>query len=126
MSSYGSLAPIRCRPPQCAPLLAALAAIEIDARDALVRSARSSASLTWWPPSESELLLRWQFESGRVVVTTTAKRDRLSEYLAALAPEDEETVERVPRDASARISKAGEAGGLFRSYWAKEFGEAAE
>jgi len=127
MSSYGALLPLVRHPSECAPLLHCLTQLEWECREALAapktqEQVTSTSISTAWPVSAAELLLRWQFDSGRAVVTTTSHPARLADYLAALVPIDSHSsAPRVPLDASQRISAASQAGSTFRAHWAEEF-----
>lgn len=101
LSSYGALLPITHQPVECRELLAALA--EIEAAEP--------------GTSQAELLLQWQLAQGRVIVTTSSKRERLQRYLGTVALTQRS---RASAEAIERITRAGASGGTFRAFWRKQ------
>lgn len=96
MAAYAPLTPVtRARPGPCDDIFAFLA--------------------KKYYVSEGEIALRWCIDQGIVAVTTSAKQERLSDYLRVT------TFKLTPKEVE-DLNKAG-AGKHFRGFWKKEFSD---
>ena len=102
LSSFGGLLPITRTPKSAAKLLTALGELETAGC-----SADTSAT-------QGQLLLKWQLQTDRVVITTSSKEARLREYLATFT---------LPDLDPAAMAKINAAGAHFRAFWCAEMGE---
>ena len=102
LSSFGGLLPITRTPESAAKLLAALSELE---------TAGCSPDTSSTP---GQLLLKWQLQTDRVVITTSSKEARLREYLSTF---------QLPDLTPAAMAKIDGAGGHFRAFWRADMAE---